>query len=143
MAQIERIPSFHDAHLVGVSWGDENLTLVFDLPDIGRSEVELTGVSALRIDGLREGNIVSCATLFDRGSCSSGELRGWLEYLVAGDFAPSTVDVAAAYEKGVSKILSAIECGNAQCFCLKPAYGGAVVCVHRAMQIQQGAVGKA
>jgi hypothetical protein len=135
------LPSLHDSNLVGVHWHADRFALDFDDDNGKRIKIEMSGVQALRVDELREGNIVSESLLFDGNnySASEREITKWLEYLVVGREIASCEAVEDANRKSVRKMLALIASGEAQCFCLTPAYGGVIVCLHEKLQYNEPA----
>lgn len=81
------LPRFHDSNLIRVHWHADQLTLDLDTSNGEKARLELTGVQSLRIDGLKEGNIVSKVYYYERSNFSTNEqeVQQWLKYLVAGD----------------------------------------------------------
>ena len=113
------LPAFHDGLLCGLSVAETTATLALVEVDGRRWTVELTGVSYLKADDFRQGNVVLDLAVV------TGEPppRAWLEQLLP---APHP-EVAAAYHDAHRAHLDELEAGIAAgaltLVVLSPSYG--------------------
>jgi hypothetical protein len=126
----------HDSRLVRLAWSGDRLSLTFLRDDKSEVALEFFGVQKLRVDQLLEGNIVSEALLYNKGSYASlfQQVQETVELLVAGEALLPNSPGYSLSRKSVEKIMLSIESGEQQCFCLVPSYGCNLVCLHRTME---------
>lgn len=129
------LDQLHDAKLVELEWSGDRMKLGFILDDGLPIKLELSGIRALRVEELREGNIVDEALLFDRDNCAPRRigLQEAVEYLVAGGSLSTTAPTFDAYNIQITKILDSIASGDCQCFYLTPSYGCTLICLHKSL----------
>lgn len=136
------LDSLHDWNLTGIVWKGETLAFKFSEQHQEPSAtvfVELTGIASFRMDGLREGNTVSDAILFDRNNATKHEddMTYWMKYLLFGDNQEIAPEGESAMNRFVERNRNDILVGNTQCLCIVPAYGATIVVVHRKLKISK------
>lgn len=126
------IDRLHDANLIGINWLRDRLVLTFVLPDDSAVIAQMLGVRSLRVDELHEGNIVSDAIIFTHNNCNQqlSALREWVEYLVIGGKVSNDGAGSALNRKSVDTAIRSVIDGDTQLFCLTPAYGCTLACLH-------------
>jgi hypothetical protein len=126
------LPGFHDARLVGIALLPEKRCAVFLRRIDGVVErILLSGVERLRVDNLREGNIVLDVMARSRADVDADAVLGVL----------SVADLDT-HRTFVDKVIARIRTGELTLFQINPSYGGAFECLCAGWHVQPVAKGE-
>lgn len=124
------LPSFHDSNLIGLSWGSRELTLHMRTASNVDTTVRIHGITNLRIDGLREGNIIDQVHLYMADECviSNRPALEWVQFLL---FGPNTeqATLSAVELTSVQNLFQECASHGNQLFVLSQVYGCELACI--------------
>ena len=137
---IMSIPDFHDARLISFAWSANEVRAGFRSIDDAVSNVQIIGVSQLRVNDLREGNVVDEVVVFGAGDLANREqvVRDWLEYLVCGSELLPDNPAYVMLDEAIRKLIAAIASGEVSLFSISSSYGCTMACVFKELRLAQG-----
>lgn len=127
------LPSFHDANLTGFSWLKGDVRLEFTFPNNESAVLELREVVRLRVNGLREGNIVDEVLSFNAKAVSSNDqtVRNWVEFLISEEKLLPGNPGYHATDKSIQAVLNSVAIGSNQLLTISQSYGCEMACLYK------------
>lgn len=113
------IPSFHDGLLTGISVSEKCAVLFVTRVDDTRWRLDLEGVSGLRADDFRQGNIISHLEVIS----GVPPRRDWLEELFGGPHPSAAPEYHDKHRDCLDRMTRSVQSGEASLLVVTPSYG--------------------
>ncbi|HVK80141.1 MAG TPA: hypothetical protein VM915_05960 [Verrucomicrobiae bacterium] len=135
LAMTQHIPNFHDGRLTGVSLGEGSAVLNLVKADGGKYELALSGLKALQVSDLKEGNIIDQLEVISMREPDATVRDEIMQRLFPAPH-PSAAEVyQTKYTTFIAARLSDLSTGAATLIVMTPSYGADLVALCEAVQL--------
>ena len=113
------IPTFHDGLLTGINVSKSDATLFITRVDDTRWRLDLVGVSQLRADDFRQGNIISHLEVIS----GTAPPREWLAELIGPPHPSAAREYHDKHRDSLDRMSRSVENGEVSLLVVTPSYG--------------------
>lgn len=123
LAMMQKIPNFHDGQLTGIALKDKGAVLSLRRSDGGHYELYLSGIKALHISDLREGNIVANLEIVTGRELDASAKDEIMQRLFPAPHPSAESSYHAKYTVFIEARLAELSSGEATLVIISPSYG--------------------
>ena len=133
------IPSFHDGLLTGVTLKDKVAVVSLRRADGGEYDLTLSGVKALQVADLREGNIVAELEVISGRELDATAKNQIMERLFPPPHPSAAQTFHATHAAFIEALLAELSSGAATLVSILPAYGADLLAFCETVQLRSAA----